>query len=502
MVACVLPVMSLLVIALAGLGGGFGLDGRQWRLLGNTALLGAGTALLASIIGAPLGLVVARASVPYKAAIRLALAAPLLMPPYVVALAWTYLGGRGGLLAALTGYDRVSAWIYSVPMAVMVLGLVFYPLVMLATEVALRRVDGRLEEAALTVATPRRVLWRISAPLVAPSVLASALIVFVLAVSEFGVPGVLRVRVYTTEIFTAFAALYDSGRAARLALPLLALCLLVTLVATAVLGDRLVSARRATDTPAAMLFTRVLWPLLPLLAVLGMSLVLPLGLLGREALGVQSAGAVIAGSGEATVNSLRLSTLGASVIVGVAAWLGVVRARMGALSGRTVDVLLVVLFAVPSTMVGVGLISIWNRPGLLGALYGTDGMLIVAYVARLLPMTVLALAASARSVAVSQEEAAAVSGAGWFSTIAHIVVPQMRMALVATWVIVFVLAFGELGVSLLVAPPGETTLPIRVYTIIANAPASTVASLALLQASVILMPLIVLGAYLARREAQ
>ena len=186
----------------------------------------------------------------------------------------------------------------------------------------------------------------------------------------------------------------------------------------------------------------------------------------------------------------------------MAAWLGVVRARMGALSGRTVDVLLVVLFAVPSTMVGVGLISIWNRPGLLGALYGTDGMLIVAYVARLLPMTVLALAASARSVAVSQEEAAAVSGAGWFSTIAHIVVPQMRMALVATWVIVFVLAFGELGVSLLVAPPGETTLPIRVYTIIANAPASTVASLALLQASVILMPLIVLGAYLARREAQ
>ena len=53
----------------------------------------------------------------------------------------------------------------------------------------------------------------ITLPLVAPSVVAAALIIFVLAVSEFGVPGLLRVRVYTTEVFTAFAALYDFSRA-------------------------------------------------------------------------------------------------------------------------------------------------------------------------------------------------------------------------------------------------------------------------------------------------
>jgi iron(III) transport system permease protein len=500
-IGCVLPVMSMLVAAFGGIGEGFGLDARQWGLLANTALLGTGTALLATFIGAPLGLVLARASFAYKAPIRLALAAPVLMPPYVVALAWTYLGSRGGLLAAVTGYDRLSAWTYSAPTAVVVLSLVFYPLVMLATEVALRGVDGRLEEAALMVAAPRRVLWRITTPVVAPSALAAALMVFVLAVSEFGVPGVLRVRVYTTEIFTAFAALYDAGRAARLALPLLALCLLVALVATAVLGDRLVSASRATGTPAAMRLTRAFWPLATVVSVLAMSVALPLGVLGREALGSQSVGAVVAGSGDATLNSLRLSTMGASVIVGVAVWLGFARARMGTLSGRVVDVLLVVLFAVPSTMVGVGLIGIWNRPGPLGAVYGTDGMLIAAYLARLLPIAVLALAASARTVPVSQEEAAAVSGAGWLRTMAFIAVPQVRLGLLAAWVIVFVLAFGELGVSILVAPPGEATLPIRVYTIIANTPPSSVAALALLQTSVILMPVIFLGAYLARREA-
>jgi iron(III) transport system permease protein len=120
-------------------------------------------------------------------------------------------------------------------------------------------------------------------------------------------------------------------------------------------------------------------------------------------------------------------------------------------------------------------------------------MIVLVYLARLVPVAALALAASVRLVPVSQEEAAAVSGAGWFRTMWHIVIPQMTLALGAAWVVTFVLAFGELGATILVAPPGEATLPIRVYTMIANAPSSQVAALALLQACVILTPLAILG---------
>ncbi len=74
------------------------------------------------------------------------------------------------------------------------------------------------------------------------------------------------------------------------------------------------------------------------------------------------------------------------------------------------------------------------------------------------------------------------SGAGWLRTMWRIVLPQMRLGLLRPGSIVFVLAFGELGVSILVAPPGEATLPIRIYTLIANTPPSHVAALALLQA--------------------
>ena len=254
-VCCVLPVGYLLTVSLSS----------ARRLLGHcagcatasTALqhgsLGTGTALLATAIGAPLGIALARIPLPRKAVLRLALAAPVLLPPYIVGLAWTYLGSSRGWVATLAGRDLLSAWTYSLPAAIVVLSVVFYPLSMLATEVAMRRIDGRLEEAALMVAPPDRVLSRITLPLAAPAVFAAALVIFVLAVSEFGVPGLLRVRVYTTEVFTAFAALYDFSRAILLAVPLLLLCLIVAAVAAALLGDRLVTTRRSAGTRPALL---------------------------------------------------------------------------------------------------------------------------------------------------------------------------------------------------------------------------------------------------------
>jgi ABC-type Fe3+ transport system permease subunit len=166
-VCCVLPVAYLLIVPLSTGDVSYRalwLDARQQGLLWNTARLGVGTAFLATAVGAPLGLALARIDLRGKALLRIVLAAPVVLPPYVVALAWTYLGSGNDL----------SEWTYSLPAAIVVLGLVFYPLSMLATEVALRRIDGRLEEAAVLSAPPYLVLRRITLPLAAPSVLAAA----------------------------------------------------------------------------------------------------------------------------------------------------------------------------------------------------------------------------------------------------------------------------------------------------------------------------------------
>ena len=479
------------------------LDARQRGLLYNTALLGVGTALVASAIGVPLGIVLARVPLGRKGLLRLLLAAPALLPPYIVALAWVYLGGSRGLVATVLGVDVLSEWTYSLSGTIVVLGLTYYPLAMLATEVAMRRIDGRLEEAALVVAPPGRVLWRITLPMASRSILAAALLTFVLAVAEFGVPGLLRVRVYTTEVFTAFAALYDFTRAIIVAVPLLVLCACVAGVAVVVAGDRLITPRRLTGVPPPLLQSCQRTATGLIVLVIAAAVGLPLLILAREAAGIRSSSAVFAGSGQAIANSVVLAAIGATAVVSVATWLGYARARTSRLLGQLADIALVVLFAVPSTIVGVGLIGIWNRSGPFGAAYGTEGMFVLVHLARFVPVAVLVLAAAVAHVPASHEEAAAVGGAGWLRTMRRIVAPQVSLGIATAWVVAFVLAFGELGASILVAPPGESTLPIRIYTIIANTPPSHVAALALLQTAVIFTPLAVLGAAFSvqRRQA-
>jgi iron(III) transport system permease protein len=492
-VVCVLPLAYMLVQAAAS-GGGYAallLDARQRALLFNTTVLGIGTALLATLIGAPLGLALARVAVPFKPLWRVALSAPVLLPPYVMGLAWVHLTRSAG-----------SESTYSLPGAIVVLGLGFYPLSMLATEIGARQVDPRLEEAALLVASPGRVVRRITLPLMARAVAAAALVVFVLAVSEFGVPGLLRVRVFTTEVFTAFSALYDFSRATILALPLLGLSLVVAALAATLVGERLIATRRGPSGAQPLAFEgSTAAASAGAACVLAIALAVPLAVLTREAIGVESFAAVVRGSGEAIRNSVTLAALGATVVTLLAVWLGYARARMQRF-GIIADVLFVVLFAVPSTVVGVGLIGVWNRAGVLGDVYGTQGMLVLGYLARFVPVAALGLAAAIRYVPTSHEEAAAVGGAGWWRTMSRIVLPQTTLALSTTWVVVFILAFGELGASILVAPPGEATLPIRIYTIIANTPPAYVAALALLQSMVVLAPLALLAAGIAARSSR
>ena len=498
-VCCLVPLAYLFITSSKSVLtqiGGLVLDQRQRSLLFTTGLLGLGTAIGSTVIGVPLGLALARIPLPLKSLQRMALTAPALLPPYIVGLGWMYLGGSQELF----GWDVLGGWTSGLPAAVLVLSLVYYPMSMLATEAGLRRIDGRLEEAALLVGPPWFVLWRVSLPLAAPFVTSAGLVIFVLAVSDFSVPGLLRVQVYTTEVFTAFSALYDFSRAVVLAVPLVALSVGMALVAGFLLGPRLISTRRSLGAPPVRL-DRWRTPAQAFVTVvLAIAVVLPLAVLAREASFARDPVAVMRGSGRAVTNSLALAAAGATLVTAFSMWLGHEAARAaGRLTLATV-VMCVALFAVPSTVVGVSLIALWNQPGLPGDVYSTDAMFVLGYLARFLPIAVLVTAAAARQIPASHEEAAAMSGASWLRTIGRIVFPQMRLGLAVAWVLVFILAFGELGVSIFVAPPGETTLPIRIYTLIANAPSSHVALLALLQTVVIFLPLAFLALVTARSE--
>jgi iron(III) transport system permease protein len=168
---------------------------RQRLLLVNSLRLAAWAAVVASALGVPAGLLLARLPQATALLLRFALLVPLVLPPYILGVVWIFVMGRSGLLGRLAGRDVASNWAYSLTGAGIVLGLAFAPLIMLLAEAARRALSARLIEAARLVAGPGRTLRRITLPLVASSLAAAALLTFVLALAEFGVPSLLGVRV-------------------------------------------------------------------------------------------------------------------------------------------------------------------------------------------------------------------------------------------------------------------------------------------------------------------
>ncbi len=499
---CVLPVLYMIGVSLVTADGSVSLknygrllvESRQRELLINSALLGAVSSVFATLLGSTLGLLLARARLPAKGLLRIALVIPLIIPSYVLALAWILMTGSTGLFARILGHDLLSGWTYSFTGAVVVLSLAYYPIAMLATEAAARRVDGHLEESALLVTNTREVLWRITMPLIAPMVAAAALTIFVLGISDFGVPSLLRVRVYTTEVFTAFAALYDFGTATALAVPLLAVTVITAVIIKLIVGERFISVRRSIHTglPLVLGRGRVL-VVGGTLLVLVVSVALPLIALAYEAGNVKRVTSTLNGARDAIINSLSLAATAATLIIALAIFLGYWRGRSRSRWRGVFDLILIMIFAVPSTVLAVGLIGLWNRPGLIEKLYTSQTIIIAGYMARFVTVAALILGASMRQISESFEEAAEVAGASWTRLFAQIVLPNILPGIVAAWLISFIFAIGELGTTILVAPPGESTLPVRVYTLIANTPSSEVAALALMEVGIILLPLTLLA---------
>lgn len=460
-------------------------EARQRELLLTTITLGAGASLISLLVGVPLGFVLARVRLPRLALLRVALLAPLVIPPYVLALVWIL----------VTGYSEFS---YSLTGAALVLGIGFYPLAMLAAEAGFRRVDASFEEAGMMTTDRRRVFFRITLPLVAPLVAAAGLLVFALAVAEFGVPGLLRVRVFTTEVFTAFAALYDFGRATALATPLLIVTLIAVVLARLSIGERLLTANN-TWRPALLTRSagRDATVIVLLLGFVAFVVGVPIAALSARAQGVAAS---VVPAWPAVRSSILLSLIAATSAAIIGSFLGYARARMKPRSGLLTDLLLIGVFAIPSTVVGIGIIGVWNRPAVPISLYASPTVIVIGYMARFLPVAVFIIAAGVRQMPTAFEEAAEISGVSWIRSFWRLVIPQVRGSLIAAWVAVFVFTFGELGTTVLVSPPGESTLPVRMYTLIANTREGELAALALMQIFAAILPMTLFGLTFGRIE--
>jgi molybdate transport system permease protein len=170
--------------------------GRFWEVLTSPTSLsalrlslvtGAASTVVAVILGVPLAWLLARSTFPGRRVVRALVTVPLVLPPVVGGIALLLAFGRRGIvgqpLEALTGITLP----FTTPGVVVAQVFVAMPFLVITVEGALRGLDGKLEEAAITLGASRiEVFRRVTLPLVGPSLVAGAVLTFARALGEFG----------------------------------------------------------------------------------------------------------------------------------------------------------------------------------------------------------------------------------------------------------------------------------------------------------------------------
>ena len=158
---------------------------------------------------------------------------------------------------------------------------------------------------------------------------------------------------------------------------------------------------------------------------------------------------------------------------------------------RHINLILLITFAVPSTVLGLGLIKFFNTPA-LSFIYSGFWIIIIGYTGRFIFITEKIIANSIKQVPRSLEESASIMGAGFFSRTGKIMIPIISGGIFSAFIISFIFCLGELGTTILVYPPGTSVMPVKVYTITANAPQSLTSAMSLIVLSITLFLLIFL----------
>jgi iron(III) transport system permease protein len=495
LLALVLPVATVVVVAFQDPAtGGFTLvnfydfasNELFRRSLYNSIYVAAMAVVVATLLALPLAYLTARFELRGAALIQTLGILPLIMPPFVGAVAMQLLLGRNGTINLL-----LNDWLgFTIPFmeglngVVFVQALHYFPFILINVTASLRNIDRSMEEAAQNLGSSGfRLFRRIVFPLAMPGYVAGAVLVFVKVFDDLATPLLLNVKDMLAP--QAYLRITSVGVADPIGY---VICVVLIAISVASLGlsyaatagkdyatvqrggggltRRKLSRREAIGAYAivVVILTLVLAPHVALL-LLSFATVWSFSPL-PDGYTLAHYGRVLTDSSVYIWNTLLYASLaaGIDVIVGGAIAYLVLRTK---LPGRHwLDAGAMAALAVPGVVLGIGYLRAFYGVTLPGgqSLATFWVMIAIALAIRRLPYALRAADAALRQISVSLEEAAENLGATKGRTVRRIVVPLMTGGIVAGFVTSFATAAVELSATLmLVQSNSDAPLAYGIY---------------------------------------
>lgn len=432
-------------------------DGKIPFLLEKTFSLTAVVTMLAICIGVSLAFFVWRTNLPMHRFWNIAISLPIVIPPYVGAMAYITLIGPGGLIESNI-FDIYSFW----GTAFVLTGFT-YPYVYFVVSALLKKMNRSLEEVGIIAGlTKVQVFLKITLPLLLPAISAGGLLVALYVISDFGAVAMLRYPTFAQAIYFQMGS-FDRYSAAILSVILIVATVLLLVLQVAIkrkmkfyqIGKGSKESSRLTLGTGKWIafgfasFIFLLYTVAPIFTLLYWT---------YEAF---QNGKIDIHFSQYAWNSFTVSFIAMILCILLAFPLVYVKSRYPNVIGKMVNVISYTGYALPGVIVALGVIFVFIQ--YVPWLYGTLVPLVVAYVIRFLPQNIQTLDASISQLPPSIDEAAQLLGRTPFQTMMGVVLKNMIPGILAGGALVFVSVMKELPATLLLRPAGFDTLAVRVW---------------------------------------
>jgi iron(III) transport system permease protein len=455
----------------------------------NSLQLGACVAIAAGAIGVPLAWAVSRTDMPCRGIVHGMVLASFLIPPFVGAIGWILLGGPNAgwinrIYMAITGASSGPFNIFTFWGLVLVISLYVFPLVYVFTKSALDLVSTEMEEAAAILGSgPASTTLRITLPLVLPSILGSLFIVFLEVLGLFGTAALIAIPAGFNVVTTQLAAFFENPVRVEVAAAFSMPLILITIV---LLGaQRWLLARKGYVTVAGKGGHRSLmrlgafrWVMLGYAALIGtLSVVAPMYIILQSAFtkawvkGLAPGNLTLANFYQAfvgqpsirqsLVNTFHYAFWAATICTVLGFAIAYISQRRLLPFSSALSSITLAPFAVPGIVLAICFYAAYAPPPF--SLYGLGALIVIAFVTRFLPIAFVNSNSAIQGLHPELEEAVRIAGGSQGRAVWEVVLPVLKMSLLGSWLLIFVIGTRELSTAMFLS--GPQTRVVSVLTI-------------------------------------
>ena len=401
--------------------------------------------------------------------------------PFIGAYAWILLLGRNGVVTNFikTLFGITPPDIYGFNGMLLVFTTQLFSLIFLYVAGALSKVDNSLLEASENMGcTGVRRFFKVVLPLITPTLLAGALLVFIRALSDFGTPMLMGegYRTFPVILYTEFVGEVSQNKGFASAIAVIAI-----VITTVVFFAQNIASKRNSfsmnslhpieEKPLrgikgvlihAFCYVVVFIAILPQLYVLYTSFKKTSGTIYVDGYSLDSYREMFSRLGRSVQNTIVIPVIALVAVILLAILMAYLSVRRRNVLSSTVDVLSMVPYIIPGTVVGIALVTSFNRPPV--AFTGTMFIMVAALIIRRLPYTIRSSVAILHQIPITIEEAALSLGSTKMKTFFKITVPMMSSGIVAGAILSWVTMISELSTAMILYTGRTQTLTVAIYT--------------------------------------